>query len=342
MVSARGVDGEQLEQFIDAELKEACAPDGPGAAVILAIDGIPLVRKACGMAHVELAVPMRPEMVFRLGSVTKQFTAVAILVLMQRGALGLDDPVTRFLPDYPTHGDEITVRHLLTHTSGIRSYTSMPEFEMVMDRDATTREIIDFFNTEPLEFAPGTRHAYSNSGYALLGAIIERTTGLSYGDFVTRTIFGPLSMERSAYGSTGPLLSGRVAGYERNTEEWENARQISMTWPGAAGGLVSCIDDLLLWDESLYTGRLVPQEILHLAWTPATLPSGEIIDYGFGWFISDGQGHRCIEHGGGIHGFVSHLLRIPERHLFIAVLMNHGGHPADIAHRLAAQCLIEA
>lgn len=206
-----------------------------------------------------------------------------------------------------------------------------------MVRDVSTDEIIDFFTTEPLEFTPGTDYAYSNSGYVVLGAIIERLSHMSYGDFIAHEIFRPLAMDRSAYGSNEPLIRGRVAGYRRRADNnsWENATQISMTWPSAAGGLVSSLDDLLVWDEALYTDRLIPGQLLELAWQPTVLTNGTTVDYGFGWCISTCIGRSCLEHAGGIAGFSSHILRIPDEHLLVAVLMNdEDGDPSGMAHRI--------
>jgi CubicO group peptidase (beta-lactamase class C family) len=260
---------------------------------------------------------------------------------MERGELRLDDPITRFLPDYPDYGRQVTVRHLLNHNSGIPSYTSMSAFSDVMMRDVSTAEVIDFFKDEPPEFPPGAQHEYSNSGYFLLGAIIEHVSSLSYGDFITREIFEPLGMKHSAYGHTRPLIPGRVSGYGWVENEWRNAFPLSMTWPGAAGGLISGIDDLLRWDNALYAEQLLSQDSLRQAWTPATLENGDSVEYGFGWAITRRDGHVGIEHGGGINGFTSYALRIPDRRLFIAVLLNSVGeiHPSVIADRIYSHAL---
>lgn len=330
-----------IDRAVRAELVELFEQGGPGAAVLVAVGGVPVAREAFGMADVELEVPMRPEFIFRLGSITKQFTAVGILLLMERGDLRLDDPITRFLPDYPDYGREVTLQHLLTHNSGVPSYTSMPAFADVLNRHVSTADVIDFFKDEPPEFPPGTQHEYSNSGYFLLGAIIEHVSGLSYGDFMTRQIFEQLKMTQSEYGHTRPLISGRVSGYGWSENEWRNAAPLSMTWPGAAGGLISCIDDLLRWDNALYTEELLSQESLRRAWTPATLKNGDPVGYGFGWAISRRDDLVSIEHGGGINGFASYAMRIPDRHLFIAVLMNGIGgiESSDVADRIYAHVL---
>ena len=198
---------------MDRVLAAAYKPGEAGAAVIVVKDGQTLFRKGYGMANLELSVPVRPEMVFRLGSITKQFTAAAILMLAQQGKLAVTDDVTRFLPDYPSGGRKVTIDHLLTHTSGIKSYTGMPEFWKTQGQDASVSEMIDFFKKEPFEFEPGEKWNYNNSGYFLLGAIIEKVSGQPYGEFVLKNIFLPLGMTHSFYGDNEPVIAGRVSGY---------------------------------------------------------------------------------------------------------------------------------
>ena len=277
----------ELAQAIDAMLVEACKPDAPGAAVIVARDGNVVFRKGYGMANLELGVPIAPEMVFRLGSITKQFTAVAILMLAEQGKLALEDDITRFLPDYPTQGHTITVEHLLTHTSGIKSYTSMPEWLALRRNDLTVEELIDLFKDQPMEFAPGERWAYNNSGYVLAGAIIEKVSGQTYEQFLEQQIFEPLGMARTCYDRTTRIVPGRVAGYDRGDEGIENAAYVSMTHPYAAGALMSSVDDLQRWDEALFAHRLVKPESLQRAFTPFVLNDGTSAGYGCGWGIGD-------------------------------------------------------
>ncbi|KPV51568.1 beta-lactamase, partial [Kouleothrix aurantiaca] len=228
-----------LAQQIDALAHELYAPDAPGAALIAVRDGETILRRGYGMAQLELGVAIEPEMVFRIGSITKQFTAVAILMLAGQGRLALNDPITRFLPDYPMGDARITVEHLLTHTSGIRSYTDMPEWLPLWRKDFTLTELIGLFKNEPMRFAPGTRWAYNNSGYILLGAMIEAVSGVSYESFLQQHIFDPLGMRHSCYDNTLRIVSGRVAGYEKEPDGYRNAEYLSMTQPHAAGALAS-------------------------------------------------------------------------------------------------------
>jgi CubicO group peptidase (beta-lactamase class C family) len=312
----------ELGAKIDKLLSDVYKPDGPGAAVLVKKQGNVILRKGYGLANLELNVPVEPDIIFRLGSVTKQFTAVAILMLAEEGKLSLQDEITRFLPDYPTQGKKITVEHLLTHTSGIKSYTDLAEWLPLQRKDMTVAEIIDLAKDKPMEFAPGERWKYCNSGYVLLGAIIEKASGKTYADFLEQRIFGPLGMKSSCYDSTSRIIPRRASGYSKGNSGFENAPYLSMSQPYAAGSLASSVDDLATWTESLLAGKLVKSETLEKAFTSYKLKDGLDTKYGFGWCISDYEGHRLIEHGGGIHGFLSHALFFPEDQIFVAMLTN--------------------
>lgn len=330
---------DDLVRAIDTLLADTYATTEPGAAVLVAREGHILYRTGIGMANLELGVAIEPHMVFRLGSITKQFTAVSILMLMEQGKLSLDDDITTFLPDYPTQGHRVTVEHLLTHTSGIKSYTEMTSWPPLWRTDMTLQELIDFFKNEPLVFAPGERWSYNNSGYVLLGAIVEAVSELSYEEFLQRHIFEPLGMTHSCYDHTDRIVPGRVAGYQKGAAGLENASFLSMTQPHAAGALLSSVDDLLLWDEALYTDRLVSQETLRRAFTPARLNDGTATGYGYGWAIGSYEGHRLIVHGGGINGFLTDAIRLPDDHIYVAVLTNRmipDPLPDQIALKIAA------
>jgi CubicO group peptidase (beta-lactamase class C family) len=314
---------------IDALLKSSFPADRPGAAVIVVKDGRTLFRRAYGMADLELGVPLQPDMVFRLGSITKQFTAAAVLMLAEEGKLSLEDPIEKHLPGYPTQGHVITVEHLLTHTSGIQSYTDMPGWmtSRVL-APMTVQELIDGFKKEPMQFAPGTRWAYNNSAYVLLGAIVEKASGKTYEAFVRDRIFQPLGMSSSYYDSTEPIIPRRAPGYTRESDQPRNARYLSMTQPYAAGSLASTVDDLARWDGSLYTEKLLRKASLDRAWTPYVLRSGKATGYGYGWSVSKLRGRRAIGHGGGIFGFSTYAVRLPDEHVYVAVLCNSDSPPA--------------
>ena len=339
MAQSAGASGKDLAIVINDTLTQTYKPSEPGASVVVVKDGKVIFRKGYGMANLELGVPVEPDMIFRLGSVTKQFTAVAILILAEQGKLSLDDEITKFLPDYPAKTQRVTVEQLLTHTSGIKSYTSLPEWLLIWRKDTELNDLIGLFKDKPSDFAPGERWSYNNSGYVLLGAIIEKVSGQSYQDFVEKNIFQRLGMAHSFYDNTARVIPRRVTGYSKGKDGYINAPYLSMTQPHAAGALVSSVDDLALWDAALYTDKLVKQETLKRAWTPAKLTNGKPTHYGFGWAINSYEGHTVIEHGGGINGFSTYALRMPEDRVFVAVLTNKdsgGPGPARVVLKIAA------
>ena len=312
-----------LAERLDAALKPLFKSDAPGATVIVTKDGMPVFRKAYGLADVDKKTPMQPEMQLRLGSITKQFTAVAILMLAEQGKLSLQDDITRFLPDYPVKGKRITIEHLLQHTSGIPNYTSMMLFGLSAGRDRSVQQMIDSFKDQSLDFEPGTRWSYSNSGYFLLGAIIEKVSGASYADFLARNIFEPLGMQDTAY--EGHERSGlrRITGSREGfLSGYQPAESISMTQPFAAGALVSTVDDLARWDAAVSSGSLLKPESWKRAFTPCALPNGVKCTYGYGWRLGTLRGHRMEAHGGDIPGFNSEAVRLPDDRVFVAVLGN--------------------
>ncbi len=333
---------DELTRYADQLFSQAYAAGEPGAAVLVARDGQVLLRKGYGMANLELGVPIQPDMVFELGSITKQFTAASILLLQERGKLSVSDEVTKYLPDYPTHGQKITIDHLLTHVSGIPSYTGLPEWLPRVREDLTVQQIIDIFKDKPLEFNPGEKWSYNNSAYILLGAVIEKVSGKSYEDFVEQEIFAPLAMARSRYGHQNEVVPGRVAGYDKEENGYKIAEYLSMTQPYAAGSLMSTVDDLALWTDALWSGKLLKQESLERMATPAKLASGRSTKYAYGLGISEEGGARIIEHGGDIFGFTTDLLSIPDQRLLIVVLSNNPGHepgPGALAYRVALKAL---
>jgi CubicO group peptidase (beta-lactamase class C family) len=341
-VSAQSAGDDALAKKIDAVMTEVYHPDGPGAAIIVRKDGKTIFRKGYALADLELGVPIEPDMIFRLGSITKQFTAVSILMLAEQGKLGLQDEITKFLPDYPTQGRRITVEHLLTHTSGIQSYTDMAEWLPLWRKDFMLQELIDLFKNKPMQFEPGERWVYNNSGYILLGAIIEKVSGQAYEEFVDTHIFKPLGMKHSCYGSTERVIPRRIPGYQTGKDGFINAPYLSMTQPYAAGSLLSSVDDLAVWSDAVFSGKLIGKEWLDRALTPYKLKNGESTGYGYGWFITNYQGHRIIEHGGGINGFMTYEMTLPEDRIFLAILTNsavEGRDPEPRAVKIAGLVL---
>jgi len=321
---------------IDELLTKTFKADEPGAAVLVIRDGKVILRKGYGLANIELGVPIQPDMVFRLGSITKQFTASAILMLSERGKLAISDEITKYLPDYPVQGHKITIEHLLTHTSGIKSYTGMPEWRPLWRKDFKLDELIDFFKNQPMEFAPGERWNYNNSGYVLLGAIIEKVSGQSYEDFLVKNIFEPLEMKDTYYDNTLRIIPRRVSGYSKTPTGYRNAEYLSMTQPHAAGSLMSTVDDLAKWNAALLTDKLIKQETLKRAWTPYVLKSGKPTKYGYGWYMTSVEGSRTIEHGGGINGFVTDAVRLPGEKISVVILTNREAGLGELAHKVAA------
>ncbi len=311
-----------LTQEIDAVMSKIYKPGEPGAAVIVRRDGHTIFRKGYGLADIELGVKIEPDMIFRLGSITKQFTATAILMLAEQGKLSLQDEISKYLPPFTSGDKKVTIEHLLTHTSGIKSYTNMEEWLQMWRKDMTPQEIIDMSKDKPFEFTPGERWSYNNTGYVMLGAIIEKVTGKSYEAFVEDKIFAPLAMKHSYYDRTEQVIPRRVAGYQKDNDGFVNAPYLSMTQPYAAGSLLSSVDDLTVWNDAVFSGKLLKKEWLDKAFSPYHLANGESSGYGYGWFISDFRGHRCIEHGGGINGFTSYALALPDDRVYVAVLTN--------------------
>ena len=250
----------QTQQFDDIVSQYYKTEDAPGATLLVAKNGKAIYRKAVGKSSLELDVDMVPENVFMLASITKQFTAVSILMLEEQGKLSLDDPITKFIPDYPTHGKTITIHHLLNHTSGIKSYTGMGNLVEVARVDRTLDELIDYFKNEPMDFDPGEEFRYNNSGYILLGKIIELLSNDTYENYIEKNIFERLGMSNSSYGNTRELVKNRVNGYEEGESGFVNANFLSMTLPHAAGSLTSTVDDMLKWQIALNSNTLIKSD----------------------------------------------------------------------------------
>jgi D-alanyl-D-alanine carboxypeptidase len=343
--AAAPVSPAELGAYADQALAAIYPPGSPGAAAIVVKDGKVVLRKGYGMANLELGVAMAPDMVFELGSVTKQFTAAAILLLQERGKLKVEDDITKYLPDFPTHGQTITLENLLTHTSGIPSYTGLAEWFPHMREDLKPADVVALFKDKPLEFNPGEKWAYDNSGFFLLGMIVEKVSGKSYEDFVEEEIFHKLGMTHSRYGHPEEIVPRRAAGYSKDEKSFENASFISMTQPFAAGALMSTVDDLAIWDRALSGDRektLLTKASLDRMFTAARLKSGLSTHYGYGMGVSDFQGKRLLQHGGDINGFTTDVTRVPEERLFVAILSNNDAsdpRPDAVALRIVAKAL---
>ena len=303
---------------------------------MVAKNGKIIYRKAFGKANLELEVNMTPENVFQIGSITKQFTSVAILMLLEEGLLSLEDDITKFIPTYPTNGKKITIHHLLTHTSGIKSYTSMQRFGEVMTIDETPLKFIDFFKNEPMDFDPGEKYLYNNSGYFILGYIVEKVSGISYPKFIQERIFDAIDMKSSYYGSHKKLIKNRASGYQKGAE-FSNAQYISLTLPYAAGSIMSNVDDMLKWQTAITSNVFLKKATIDKAFTNYTLINGDKINYGYGWSINEINDVPTIEHGGAIPGYLSMGVFVPSKKVYVIVFSNCGCQsPTNIALEIAA------
>lgn len=318
--------------------------DGPGAAVLVARGDTIIYRAARGEADVEGNVPLQPDAVFRLGSVTKQFAAAGLLKLVEEGRVGLDDPLSRFLPNFPRGGD-ITIRQLLNHTSGVANYTAIPGYmDELIKRDLTTAQMIDVFDDLPLDFAPGERWSYSNSGYVLVGAVIEAASGMPWYEYLDRSFFQPLGMRHTGYGHDPRFIAEQVHGYSLRDGAVVPMAELSMTQPHAAGALVSNVDDLLIWNRALHEGRVLSNPLYVQMITPAGAAAQGGANYGFGIVRSPVRTETMLEHGGGIFGFNTSLDYVQGPDITVVVLENNdsdngGPNASSVARRLAAIAL---
>ena len=322
-----------LMSSIDSIMNANFPVNEPGAVIIITKEGKEIYKKGFGMAHLELDVQMTSEMIFRLGSITKQFTAVSILLLEEQGRLSVKDDIRKHLPDYPTHGSVITIENLLTHTSGIPSFTKFPNRFEIEQMILTTDEILALFKEKPLDFQPGEQYSYNNSGYNILGAIIESVSGMSYENFVEKNIFEKLDMKHSFYDHPEEVVKNKIPGYDRDSLGYKSAAYMTMCAAFSAGGLRSNVEDLATWNKAIHSGKLITKEKLAKAFVPFKLNSGELSDYGFGWFLKSFMGHTAYFHGGGagFFGFRNSGLYLPERDIYVAILSNN---PSSNSHNI--------
>ena len=315
---------DNFESKVETLVKEVLQDQKTGIAVGVMHQGEMVYKSGFGKADVELEVDMNADHIFRIGSITKQFTALAILKLLEDDKLYLDDPIQKFIPDYNTLGKVVTLEHLLTHTSGIPSYTSAPSWDQeTRKRDFQPLELIREFATDSLEFDPGSRFKYNNTGYFMLGYIIEQVSEKKYEDYIQEHFFDPLNMSASHYGSNHKIISNRASGYGLDDSgQLVNSYYLSMSQPYAAGSLLSTVTDLALWNKNVFDHKVVSEGSLNLAHTPYTLKDGSSTGYGYGWGIGEQYGMKTIAHGGGINGYLSMGVYFPEEDLYVAALSN--------------------
>jgi len=316
----------------------------PGLGLGVARDGENIKARGYGLANVELDVPVKAETLFQTGSVGKQFTATAVMMLVEEGKVGLDDKISKYFAGTPAAWKGITVRNLLSHTSGIPDYeadslTKKGEAFINLRKDYTEEELFQKFITLPLDFPPGSKWSYSNSGYVLLGILIHKVTGEFYGDFLQERIFRPLGMASTRIISEADIIPNRAAGYQLVKGELKNQEWVSpMLNTTADGALYTNVVDMEKWDAALYTEKLLKKASLDQMWSPVTLTSGKTYPYGFGWDVTTVNGHRLIEHGGAWQGFTTHISRYVDDKLTVIVLTNldsEHSEPDKIAHSVA-------
>jgi len=307
-----------VDSYIHAEIQRQHIP---GLALLVARDGKTVRAQGYGLANVELQVPVKPETIFQSGSVGKQFTATAVMMLVEEGKIGLDDPITKYLKSAPASWNEVTIRELLSHTAGFTDYPKNFNFR----RDYTEAQLLKVVEGIPLAFPPGTKWSYANLGYLTLGVLIHQVTGKFYGDFLQERIFQPLGMTTTRIISEADIVPNRAAGYRLVKGELKNQEWVSPTLNTTAdGALYFSILDLAKWDAALYTEKLLKRSSLDQMWTVGKLKDGRPNSgsYGFGWDVLNQNGHRLIGHGGSWQGFEVHISRYVDDRLTVVVLTN--------------------
>ena len=323
--------------MIDDIMSDYADPSGPGASVMVMQHDTILFSRAYGLADVTTGEMLTTEHNFRLASVTKQFTAMTILMLKEAGKLSLEDPIHRFFPDFPAYGRDIRVRHLLTHTSGLVDYEDLiPDTLMRQVHDSDCLSLMQA--TDSLYFAPGTKYQYSNTGYALLALITERVTGARFADVLRDSIFRPLGMRTTVAFEEGiSSVHHRAYGHSRQDSGWSKTDQSQTSAVLGDGGIYSNPGELATWVSALWHHRLIPDALQQQAWSKAMLKNGQPIDYGYGWHLDNPSGPSYPHHDGSTMGFRNHMLVYPDRKMMIIVLTNRNeGQPRRLAERIAA------
>jgi CubicO group peptidase (beta-lactamase class C family) len=329
---------QSLTDQIDQYISEKYLAGEPGAAVLVVKDGKVLLRKGYGIASVSPVVVNNADMIFRIGSITKQFTSTAILQLVEQGKIDLKADITKYLTGFSTTGKTVTVEQLLNHTSGIKSYTSIPGLmsKESKAKPASVDEMLKVIQQQPFDFAPNDQWLYNNSGYFLLGAIIEKVSGMSYGAYVTKNLFKPAGM-KSSFADDAKLPGNAAIGYVKgNTNEYSVADYVHPSIPFSAGAIFSTVDDLWKWNQAIFSYTLIKKESLERAWSPTKLNNGQLISYGYGWQLGRIDDARVIGHGGAIDGFLTFEMYLPDQKIYVCILSNKMTvNPEDYAYKIA-------
>ena len=308
-------------EFIQKLYSEKFNASTPACVILISRDGKPLMQKAFGMSNIAEKESATIDHKFRIGSVTKQFTAAAILKLEEEGRLSIEDEVSKYFPEFP-RGNDVTLKHLLTHTSGIVSYTSKNNFWMSAEGSVSELEIVDMVKNDEFDFEPGEKYSYCNTGYVMLGYIVGKVTESSLEAYLKKTFFDPLGMNNTGIHRPDLDLKQEANGYTFDSNTWELKNLKDMSWAAGAGAMYSTVGDLHKWNEALFANKVLKQETLKRAFAKTKLNDGEISNYGYGWMISKYRGLKKIEHGGGLPGFLTHLVRYPEINTTIVVFVN--------------------
>lgn len=306
-------DHHAAEQANLKKLRSKLKETGFYGAVLIAKEGEIIFKEAYGNANEEFDIPNTSDTVFRLGSITKQFTSTAVMQLVEKGLVKLGDTFSKYWPGYP-NGEKFTIHQLLTHTAGINCFTRSPEYQKIMVKPLDIKGVINIFKNKPLDFKPGSRYKYSNSGYILLGYLVEAVSGMKYDKYIKKNILEPAGLKRTGYDHNWSIIKKRAAGYFKKDKQLYNCMYINMEIPHGAGAMYSTVEDLYKWDQALYAEKILSRRSLEKMFTP------EKRGYGYGWMISKKNG--IIEHGGSINGFRSLISRKPSTKSTVILLCN--------------------
>jgi CubicO group peptidase (beta-lactamase class C family) len=335
---------DQIDEYIATRMSRLHIP---GVSLAILRDGRIIKAQGYGFANLELRASATKDTVYEIGSITKQFTAAAVMALVEDGKLHLDDSIAKYFPEAPQTWDGITIRHLLTHTSGIQNHVAVPHWldvfrtNLAFETTPTRDDLLKMFFKLPLEFQPGETWAYDNTGYYLLGIVIEKVSGKSYWQFLDERIFKPLGMNATRNTDPQPIVPSRASGYEWKNDHFENRPILLPSIGYSAGSLLSTVEDMVKWDAALYSEKLLKKSSLDQMWTPAVTKdrADAPFNYGFGWFIDNYRGHRLVQHSGGTPGFSSVIYRFLDDKLTIIILTNHSDRIVDqLAIDLAGIC----
>ncbi|MBW7887554.1 MAG: beta-lactamase family protein [Bacteroidetes bacterium] len=324
------------EQRIDSIMKKFSTPNGPGASVLVMQNDSILFKKSYGLANLEEQRAVTPATNFRLASMTKQFTAMCIMMLAEQGKLSYDDKLSKFFPKLPRWGDSVTVKNLLTHTSGIVDYESLiPDSQTVQVHDDDVLKLVR--TVDSTYFPVGSQYRYSNSGYSLLALIVEKVSGERFADFLKHHIFDVVGMPTTVAFENGiSTVENRAYGYAKEDNTWKFADQSNTSAVLGDGGIYSNVEELAKWYTALFANTLIPKETQQRAWTKAATTDGKEIDYGFGWHFEEYKGITHPRHGGSTRGFRNEVQVYPDQHLVIIILTNRDeGDPMDEGHAIA-------